>query len=501
MDEGILKRARRQQQHQTRHDKLLTTVSQVWHAVPGVTGKILDYTKRRTRRLQRRLADLLLLDDDTGVRDVISYQRAPDTTNIVVVPDTTVEVISSDSSSGTSSTNFIYRSANGAVEGSLDEHLYTPSLDGATFRSRRQVDNGHFTEQDTIQITHNPNNSQIRKSSPSPLKTTRNDMILQLPHAVNSHVESLPSSTSSTCVQPHRTYQKTIYNPYGVAGWENDDKDTIDRVSEFLIDAADRIMWGMFDRMDDTTNTITEPSSKTGGASSSRSSQSQQPKKDRRTRINHHAQQRNIKKRHKHWKDRLEERLDSMLGLHENGDFYRSWTERYKQEKIEESGNDAFSVAQGRKAKRRSRPNPVYSKPFWEEEGSIFSLLFGRTQQFTAPRIDYRNELENGSTLSILRFVLQYFLVFASYLCRWASTQGAIPQPVVVLGVGSSMLCARPHRRLFTAGITLLLIRTFGEVLHGYVYGSGGWENDNTDTDIDNTDADIGHFDDDSVAQ
>jgi hypothetical protein len=173
-----------------------------------------------------------------------------------------------------------------------------------------------------------------------------------------------------------------------------------------------------------------------------------------------------------------------MLGLHENGDFYRSWTERFEDENDGDRNNnepfDAYSVAQGRKPPKR-KVRALYDKPFWEEDGNIFSLLFGRTQHYTPPRWDLRMGFQTGSLLSIFRFVVQNILIVASYLCRWASTQGALPQPVVVFGVGSAMLCARPHRRMFTAGIALLILRTVGEVLHGYTHGSSGWEDDDYD--------------------
>jgi hypothetical protein len=484
MEERNLKRARRQHQHQTRRDIALSTMR---HMLPGVTGKILDYAKRRARRLQRRVEDLLLLDDDTGVRDVIRYKRTSAESKIVVVPDEFVEIISSDGTSQSSPTSVMYRKEKRAMGGPFDE--IEP-----TFRLKRFDGNVQDNRHDIIHIPHKGTNSKVRKTTSRSIETARNDKVLCLPYPANRSEEEV-SAASSYFVPPNGIKTKTIYNPYRTKSGLNDEKDVIDRVAVYLSDTADRIMWGMFDHIDDTAspNTFTDQS-KPAGTSSSQ--QSEHDVKSWRSRAKRQSQQRNINTQRKHWKDRLEERLDSMLGLHENGDFYRSWSERYGQEQRDDSGNDAFSVAQGRKTRRRSRPNPVYSRPFWEEEGNIFSLLFGRSHQFTAPHIGFPSGLEGGSVLSIFRFAMQCFLVFANYICRWASTQGAIPQPVVVFGVTSAMLCAPPRRRLFTTGVVLLVIRTVGEVLHGYISGSDGWESNNDISNIDNDGAKSGQFDD-----
>jgi hypothetical protein len=44
------------------------------------------------------------------------------------------------------------------------------------------------------------------------------------------------------------------------------------------------------------------------------------------------------------------------------------------------------------------------------------------------------------------------------------------------MGVTTAALCARRGSRIQTVGITLLALRTIGELLHGYVYGDEDWE-------------------------
>lgn len=71
---------------------------------------------------------------------------------------------------------------------------------------------------------------------------------------------------------------------------------------------------------------------------------------------------------------------------------------------------------------------------------------------------------------------LKALLMVATYVCRWASVRGAVPQPIVVMGVTSALLCARPRKRIWTALLSLIAMRTIGELIHGYVYGDEDWE-------------------------
>lgn len=51
-----------------------------------------------------------------------------------------------------------------------------------------------------------------------------------------------------------------------------------------------------------------------------------------------------------------------------------------------------------------------------------------------------------------------------------------MPQPIVVMGVTSAFLCARPRKRLWAVSLSLIAMRTVGELIHGYVYGDEDWE-------------------------
>ncbi len=53
--------------------------------------------------------------------------------------------------------------------------------------------------------------------------------------------------------------------------------------------------------------------------------------------------------------------------------------------------------------------------------------------------------------------------------------RGALPQSVVVVGVVSAGICSRAKNKLRNMIFTLLLLRTFGEVIHGYGFGDSDW--------------------------
>jgi len=86
-----------------------------------------------------------------------------------------------------------------------------------------------------------------------------------------------------------------------------------------------------------------------------------------------------------------------------------------------------------------------------------------------------------------LRSAFKASVIGASYLCEWASVRGALPQPLVVFSVITAALSTRARQgRLTTVIVTLLALRTLGEVIHGYQFGDGeGWDDDDDDDDDD----------------
>ena len=112
--------------------------------------------------------------------------------------------------------------------------------------------------------------------------------------------------------------------------------------------------------------------------------------------------------------------------------------DRAKARKVE--GTDAFSYGRGR---ARSR---VHDKPLWEQEGTPWTLLFGKASP--GKKLQFRDAIdgEPGQMLGIVKMLLRTGLVGAGYACRWASVRGSIPQPLVVVAISTAALSARRHR-------------------------------------------------------
>ena len=254
-----------------------------------------------------------------------------------------------------------------------------------------------------------------------------------------------------------------MYSPYAdQAGFKDDDnRDAFDRLGEYLADVADRVMWGKYDH-DDVDDRATNKATAPTTAGERRYRNPQRPQ---------HEGRGGVPRTHsRHWKDRMEERLDSLLGIHQHGKYYDSWMSRRKQEDQDKEGTDAFSYARGRTPRKGG-----YDRPIWEEEGTLWTLLFGKAAP--GKRLQFRDTIdgEPGQLLGVVKACFRTVLVGMGYACRWASVRGTLPQPVVVMAVSTAALSVRKHR-IRAVVLVLLGLRTFGELIHGYVLGDDGWE-------------------------
>jgi hypothetical protein len=248
--------------------------------------------------------------------------------------------------------------------------------------------------------------------------------------------------------------KRRIFSPYASESPEDDEdyKDSFDQFGEFgdfVANAADSFIWGPSEE-GDTKKSSTRRRRESPGQGDS------PPGRD---------------KRRVHWKDRMEKNFDQMLGIHEDGKVYNRWNE----EELEGGSTKRKRPKKGRK--------DVYKRPMWEEEGSVLSMLFGnRSNSF----LDGRSSSFNGpgSLVKLFRTLSRSFLIIASVIARWASVRGALPQYVVVIGVAAAGLSARPGNRLWVLGLTLIAMRTMGEVVHGYSYDDFEFDSeDNMDED------------------
>lgn len=77
----------------------------------------------------------------------------------------------------------------------------------------------------------------------------------------------------------------------------------------------------------------------------------------------------------KYWKDKFSESVDEVFGVHNHGKDYNEWEEKMKNE---EYGDDPLSMARGLKRKPKTR-NKFKRASFWEKDGSLISMLLGRS--------------------------------------------------------------------------------------------------------------------------
>ena len=84
------------------------------------------------------------------------------------------------------------------------------------------------------------------------------------------------------------------------------------------------------------------------------------------------------KRRQRYWRDRLTEQVDNAFGLYDDEKSYIDWEESDIEIENRRKSNDPISIFNG---KGKNRPNARNRIPFWEEDGSLTSLLFGRTSQ------------------------------------------------------------------------------------------------------------------------
>jgi hypothetical protein len=411
----------------------------------STTSRTVNRATRKAQRFSRQAADLFTIDED-GVRDVdYEYLYKEERIRKPTV-DVTAQRIETN-------TNAPSKRA--------------PREPSTAPRPRRQRDR----DPDRDRTARSPERTRFSRGV-SPPPPPQNQSPLQTRLLLPSKLEGMPNPNQASPNSeraPRKTSRPTrqeasskrrIYSPYKESEFE--DRDIVDRVGDFFADTADRILWDNYD------GSAATPKKRSSTKKQSKSTASAKNKTEAR-----------------YWKDRLEERLDSMLGIHEDGNFYKKWEERMTEDQRNEGGTDAFSVAQGRGPKPRGGfgKRRKYDKSIWETEGNLISLLFGRSSSGDSLPFERLLDQDSGSLLHFFKAVFRSFLLVASYLSRWATVRGAIPQPVVVFGLITAGICARPRRRLRTVAIALIALRTAGELAHGYVYGEQGWEDEQDDED------------------
>ena len=449
-------------------------------------AQVTDKAARKARYYTRNVKDFFA-EDEYGIRDADYYYV---TKNIPI--DVPAEPVISDNNSPPPNTSYNTRprahtphsknSGNGYPYSADWSEAYGQGTPPGQFRTRKRRPRPRSAAQTTIRYPKPSSPSLYRRKGGGIQRPEKDSAagstLFQLPPSTESgdkkdtrSVGTTSSSESTSSSRQHSARQskksqkkkRPVYHPYAEDGAPSEAyRDSIDRFGEFIANTAESILWG---KLDD------EKYSKTDEKISSKAEKTK--KKQYKSNRNEAYYQRSQGS----WKDRLEERLDAMLGIHKNGEYYKRWVFEEEVDKANEGGNDAFSVAQGRASKKsHRRKKGVYEKPFWEEN-NLIATLFGKS-----PPSDYGRIFEGGYLLPICKTIIKSFIVFATTACEWASVRGSLPQPVVVVGVTSCVVSARPGKRLLTLAVVLGIFRIIGELVHEGLHGNEDWEDEKADS-------------------
>ena len=279
---------------------------------------------------------------------------------------------------------------------------------------------------------------------------------------------------------------RKIYSVYGPSD-ESAEGDIIDEFGNKIADAAENFLWREDDGKKPEQYSRREANARR--RKKRRSNRDAADLEDDEGPYEHDLQQK------RHWRDRLADRLDAAMGVHEQGSYYQEWADRIEYEEDTKTGEDPEDWvmarhknqrrmgltpeerrARGAKPKRRGGVD----KYFWTRDGNVMSALLGRSRSGNRAVVDelFSQPLGANVITTLIRSGFQLSLALFTNTCRWASVRGSLPQPIVVFFTGTSLVLAPKGKRFVTTAVTLFVLRALAEALHGYIYGPDGWEDD-----------------------
>ena len=164
------------------------------------------------------------------------------------------------------------------------------------------------------------------------------------------------------------------------------------------------------------------------------------------------------------WADKFIQNVDLLLGI--DDPYYR------KQQRATGSSNNKRNTkatyGEGENGEKETEK---------DTKNMLSMVLFGKPQKPNTKNrkaLLWRNRIpsslfffptnsQNVCT-STLSAALQLSLVGLANLCRWATVQGTLPQPLVVFTLLSSVLAAR-RKRFLVGAATIIALRTIGEIV------------------------------------
>lgn len=283
---------------------------------------------------------------------------------------------------------------------------------------------------------------------------------------------------------------RKIYSVYGPSD-ESAEGDIIDEFGNKIADAAENFLWGEDDGKKPEQYSRREANARR--RRKRRSNRDAPDLEDDEGPYEHDIQQK------RHWRDRLADRLDAAMGVHEQGSYYQEWADRIEHEEDTKTGEDPEDWVMARHKnqrrmgltpeERRARETRRGAKPkrrggvdkyFWTQDGNVMSALLGRSRRGNRAVVDelFSQPLGANVITTLIRSGFQLSLALFTKTCRWASVRGSLPQPIVVFFTGTSLVLAPKGKRFVTTAVTLFVLRALAEALHGYIYGPDGWEDD-----------------------
>lgn len=166
-----------------------------------------------------------------------------------------------------------------------------------------------------------------------------------------------------------------------------------------------------------------------------------------------------------------------------NGTYNQTQEKRYWKDRISDQVDSALGLNDGRNTsintEQLSEAVSMFANGQTEEK--VSSLIFGKSRQKYRLKNLFRRANGDSIVTTLLTSTFKTSINMMRYLCNWATCRGALPRPIVVFVTAASVFGAPKRRRLMTVGVTLLLLRTVAEALHGYRKRHKDWHEERHD--------------------
>jgi len=161
------------------------------------------------------------------------------------------------------------------------------------------------------------------------------------------------------------------------------------------------------------------------------------------------------------WTKRMSEYFGMAIGTDTTN--YSTKKKRKRAEKDEDSNEEEYEYDKENLLSKIQQKRGK-SAAFWEKEGSMLSLILGRTPGIKI--LKSKNGFGKNMVTHFLQSSVKMIVICLGMLLRWTTCKGAIPQPVVFIGFLSSLIVAAKGRRIATFVVTMVLMRTIAEAIH-----------------------------------